>query len=63
MTWHVNEKDSAINQKYYQINGIYTISKTCHQGQWRYHLWKHKKIGTFASFDEAAKQLEVEHES
>ena len=59
MTWHVNDKDSATNQKYYQINGIYTISKTIHNGKARYTLWKGgKKIGTFDSFNAAERKHE-----
>jgi len=54
MTWQKNIKDSLCNQQYYVVDGIYKISKTCHQGEWRYHLYRgDKKVGTYNSFEDA----------
>ena len=53
MTWTTNKKDSLINQKYYMVNGIWTISKAKH-GTWRYTLWKgNQRVGTYDTFEQA----------
>ena len=54
MTWQKNNKDSEINQKYYIRDGIWTISKTCHNNELRYNLYKGKdRIGTYLTLEEA----------
>jgi hypothetical protein len=54
MTWQPNKSDSAINQKYYRVEGDYTIAKVKINGEDRYELFKSGEyLGHAESFEQA----------